>query len=206
MKEDKAIVTNIAGTTRDIVEAKIDFYGITLNLIDTAGIHSSEDYIEQIGINKSLESLKKAQLVLLVLDGSEELTSQDEELLEMTKEYKRIVVINKMDSNLKINREDAVYISSLNKDLKQLEVRIKEMFNELSYNDEPLLFNARQLGLLNKAKEHLLEAKTQAEMGQVIDLIEIDLKQAYSCILEILGKKNKEGLLDNIFSKFCLGK
>lgn len=206
LKEDKAIVTNIAGTTRDIVEGKIDFYGITLNLIDTAGIHSSEDYIEQIGINKSLESLKKAQLVLLVLDGSEELTSQDEELLEMTKEYKRIVVINKMDSNLKINREDAVYISSLNKDLKQLEVRIKEMFNELSYNDEPLLFNARQLGLLNKAKEHLLEAKTQAEMGQVIDLIEIDLKQAYSCILEILGKKNKEGLLDNIFSKFCLGK
>ena len=156
LKEDKAIVTNIAGTTRDIVEGKIDFYGITLNLIDTAGIHSSEDYIEQIGINKSLESLKKAQLVLLVLDGSEELTSQDEELLEMTKEYKRIVVINKMDSNLKINREDAVYISSLNKDLKQLEVRIKEMFNELSYNDEPLLFNARQLGLLNKAKEHLL--------------------------------------------------
>ena len=206
LKEDKAIVTNIAGTTRDIVEGKIDFYGITLNLIDTAGIHSSEDYIEQIGINKSLESLKKAQLVLLVLDGSEELTSQDEELLEMIKEYKRIVVINKMDSNLKINREDAVYISSLNKDLKQLEVRIKEMFNELSYNDEPLLFNARQLGLLNKAKEHLLEAKAQAEMGQVIDLIEIDLKQAYSCILEILGKKNKEGLLDNIFSKFCLGK
>ena len=206
LKEDKAIVTNIAGTTRDIVEGKIDFYGITLNLIDTAGIHSSEDYIEQIGINKSLESLKKAQLVLLVLDGSEELTSQDEELLEMTKEYKRIVVINKMDSNLKINREDAVYISSLDKDLKQLEVRIKEMFNELSYNDEPLLFNARQLGLLNKAKEHLLEAKAQAEMGQVIDLIEIDLKQAYSCILEILGKKNKEGLLDNIFSKFCLGK
>lgn len=206
LKEDKAIVTNIAGTTRDIVEGKIDFYGITLNLVDTAGIHSSDDYIEQIGINKSLQSLQKAQLVLLVLDGSEDLTKQDEELLEMTKDYKRIVVINKMDSDLKVKMEEAVYISSLNKDLKQLEVKIKEMFNELSYNDEPLLFNARQLGLLNKAKEHLLEAKLQAEMGQVIDLIEIDLKQAYSCILEILGKKNKEGLLDNIFSKFCLGK
>ena len=206
LKEDKAIVTNIAGTTRDIVEGKIDFYGITLNLIDTAGIHSSEDYIEQIGINKSLESLKKAQLVLLVLDGSEELTSQDEELLEMTKEYKRIVVINKMDSNLKINREDAVYISSLNKDLKQLEERIKEEFKDLSYNDEPLLFNARQLGLLNKAKESLLSAKNEAENGQVIDIIAIDLQAAYGCILEILGKKNKEGLLDNIFSKFCLGK
>ena len=206
LKEDKAIVTNIAGTTRDIVEGKIDFYGITLNLIDTAGIHSSDDYIEQIGINKSLQSLQKAQLVLLVLDGSEELTKQDEELLEMTKDYKRIIVINKMDSGLKVKMEEAVYISSLNKDLKQLEVKIKEMFNELSYNDEPLLFNARQLGLLNKAKEHLLEAKFQAENGQVIDLIEIDLKQAYSCILEILGKKNKEGLLDNIFSKFCLGK
>ena len=203
---DRTIVSDIAGTTRDAIDTVFTYKDKEFTLIDTAGIHSSEDYIEQIGINKSLESLKKAQLVLLVLDGSEELTSQDEELLEMTKEYKRIVVINKMDSNLKINREDAVYISSLNKDLKQLEVRIKEMFNELSYNDEPLLFNARQLGLLNKAKEHLLEAKTQAEMGQVIDLIEIDLKQAYSCILEILGKKNKEGLLDNIFSKFCLGK
>ena len=206
LKEDKAIVTNIAGTTRDIVEGKIDFYGLTLNLIDTAGIHESNDFIEQIGINKSLESLEKARLVLLVIDGSESLTSQDEELLEKTKDYKRIIVINKSDAELKVNYEGAVYISSLNKDLKQLEAKIKEMFAELTYNNEPLLFNARQLGLLNQAKQHLIEAKVQAESGQVIDLIAIDLQQAYSCILKILGKSNEEDLLNNIFSKFCLGK
>ena len=206
LKEDKAIVTSIAGTTRDIVEGKIDFYGLTLNLVDTAGIHESNDFIEQIGINKSLESLKKAQLVLLVLDGSRELEDEDYELLEKTKDHTRIIVINKNDQELKFKMDEAVYISSVNKDLKELEVKIKEIFKDLSYNDEPLLFNARQLGLLNQAKSHLLEAKHQAENGQVIDLISIDLKQAYVCILEILGKNNAEGLLDNIFSKFCLGK
>ena len=206
LKEDKAIVTSIAGTTRDIVEGKIDFYGLTLNLVDTAGIHESNDFIEQIGINKSLESLKKAQLVLLVLDGSRELEDEDYELLEKTKDHTRIIVINKNDQELKFKMDEAVYISSVNKDLKELEVKIKEIFKDLSYNDEPLLFNARQLGLLNQAKGHLLEAKHQAENGQVIDLISIDLKQAYVCILEILGKNNAEGLLDNIFSKFCLGK
>lgn len=206
LKEDKAIVTNIAGTTRDIVEGKIDFYGLTLNLIDTAGIHSSDDIIEQIGINKSLESLSKAQLVLLVLDGSEKLSQEDEELLEKTKDHQRIVIINKTDLNNITSYPGAVYISTINKDLKQLETKIKEMFNGLTYNDEPLLFNARQLGLLSMAKNHLLEAKQQAEMGQVIDIISIDLNQAYKCILQILGKSNADGLLDNIFSKFCLGK
>ena len=206
LKEDKAIVTDIAGTTRDIVEGKIDFYGLTLNLIDTAGIHSSSDIIEQIGINKSLESLSKAQLVLLVLDGSKELSSEDTELLEKTKDKNRIVIINKTDLNNVVNYPEAVYISTINNDLKQLESKIKEMFNELTYNDEPLLFNARQLGLLSMAKNHLLEAKHQAEIGQVIDIISIDLNQAYKCILQILGKSNAEGLLDNIFSKFCLGK
>ena len=206
LKEDKAIVTSIAGTTRDIVEGKIDFYGLTLNLIDTAGIHESDDFIEQIGITKSLKSLEKAQLVLLVLDGSRELDEQDYELLEKTKDHTRIIVVNKNDQELKFDFENAVYISTVNNDLKQLENKIKETFKDLSYNDEPLLFNARQLGLLNKAKNYLLEAKFQAENGQVIDLISIDLKQAYTCILEILGKNNAEGLLDNIFSKFCLGK
>ena len=206
LKEDKAIVTNIAGTTRDIVEGKIDFYGLTLNLIDTAGIHESNDLIEQIGINKSLESLEKAQLVLLVLDGTKELSQEDKELLEKTKDYKRVVIINKADEKIVISHPEAVYISTLNKDLKQLEEKIKSMFNDLVYNDEPLLFNARQLGLLAMAKNHLLEAKNQALHGQVIDIISIDLNQAYKCILQILGKSNADGLLDNIFSKFCLGK
>ena len=206
LKEDKAIVTNIAGTTRDIVEGKIDFYGLTLNLVDTAGIRQSDDIIEQIGINKSLESLKKAQLVLLVLDGSLPLSFEDNELLESTKNNQRIIIINKSDEKLVVSHPEAVYISTKNKDLKQLEEKIKSMFEELTYNDEPLLFNARQLGLLSQAKQHLLEAKEQALLGQVIDIISIDLNQAYKCILQILGKSNADGLLDNIFSKFCLGK
>ena len=117
-----------------------------------------------------------------------------------------MVIINKADEKLVISHPEAVYISTINKDLKQLEEKIKSMFNDLTYNDEPLLFNARQLGLLSQAKSHLLEAKNQALLGQVIDIISIDLNQAYKCILEILGKSNADGLLDNIFSKFCLGK
>lgn len=206
LNEDKAIVTSIAGTTRDIVEGKIDFYGLTLNLIDTAGIHESQDEIENIGINKSIKSLENATLVLLVLDGSKELSKEDYDLLEKTKDYNRIVVVNKNDQKLKFAYDGAIYISTLNKDLKQLEDKIKTMFSSLTYNDEPLLFNARQLGLLTKAKKYLLSAKQEALNGQVIDIISIDLRQAYLAILEILGKSNSDNLLDNIFSKFCLGK
>lgn len=206
LKEDKAIVTNIAGTTRDIVEGKINLNGITLNLIDTAGIHETNDIIEQIGISKSLQSLEKAALVLCVLDGSEELTDEDKNILERTNNYPRIILINKADQNVKIQLKDAIRISAINKDIQQLEIKIKEMFQDLIYQNEPLLFNARQLGLLNKAKQHLLDAKNQAEQGQVIDIISIDLKLAYTCINEILGRNNSEDLLNNIFSKFCLGK
>ena len=102
--------------------------------------------------------------------------------------------------------KDAVYISTINNDIKQLEDKILQSFKDYTYNNEPLLFNARQLGLLNKAKNHLLDAKKQAIDGQVIDIISIDLTNAYNCINEILGKSNKDGLMDNVFSKFCLGK
>ncbi len=206
LNEDKAIVTDIAGTTRDIVEGKINLNGLTLNLLDTAGIHDSSDLIEQIGIKKSLESLQKASLVICVFDGSEPLTKDDYDILEKTKNYQRILVINKCDQKVCFSLKDAVLVSSINKDIKNLEDKIKEIFKDYQYNNEPLLFNTRQLGLLNKAKNHLIEAKNQALNGQVIDLISIDLKEAYNCIMEILGKGNQEDLLNNIFSKFCLGK
>lgn len=206
LNEDKAIVTDIAGTTRDVIEGRIDFDGLTLNLIDTAGIHKSDDVIEKIGIQKSLDSLKKASLVLLVIDGSEPLNDEDHELLKVTQDYQRIIVINKNDQKIKVHLDNAVYISTINKDIKELEIKIKEIFKDFNYNNEPLLFNARQLGLLNQASKHLQEAKQQALNGQVIDLIAIDLKLAYNCIMEILGRNNKEDLLNNIFSKFCLGK
>lgn len=206
LKQDKAIVTDIAGTTRDLVEGKIDLNGITLNLIDTAGVHEVNDKIEKIGIDKTLNVLKDAHLVLLVLDNSKNLTDEDNYLLDLTKNYNRIIVFNKNDLNSLNQFPDAVYISALNHDLKQLEEKIKEKFKDLDYNDEPLLFNARQLGLLKNALNNIIQAKQQASKGQVIDIIAIDIQSAYKNILEILGQSSNLNLLDNIFSKFCLGK
>lgn len=206
LKQDKAIVTDIAGTTRDLVEGKIDLNGITLNLIDTAGVHEVNDKIEKIGIDKTLNVLKDAHLVLLVLDNSKNLTDEDNYLLDLTKNYNRIIVFNKNDLNSLNQFPDAVNISALNHDLKQLEEKIKEKFKDLDYNDEPLLFNARQLGLLKNALNNIIQAKQQASKGQVIDIIAIDIQSAYKNILEILGQSSNLNLLDNIFSKFCLGK
>lgn len=206
LKQDKAIVTDIAGTTRDLVEGKIDLNGITLNLIDTAGVHEVNDKIEKIGIDKTLNVLKDAHLVLLVLDNSKNLTDEDNYLLDLTKNYNRIIVFNKNDLNSLNQFPDAVNISALNHDLKQLEDKIKEKFKDLDYNDEPLLFNARQLGLLKNALNNIIQAKQQASKGQVIDIIAIDIQSAYKNILEILGQSSNLNLLDNIFSKFCLGK
>lgn len=206
LKQDKAIVTDIAGTTRDLVEGKIDLNGITLNLIDTAGVHEVNDKIEKIGIDKTLKVLKDAHLVLLVLDNSKNLTDEDNYLLDLTKNYNRIIIFNKNDLKSINQYPDAVYISALNHDLKQLEDKIKEKFKDLDYNDEPLLFNARQLGLLKNALNNVIQAKQQASKGQVIDIIAIDIQSAYKNILEILGQSSNLNLLDNIFSKFCLGK
>ena len=206
LKQDKAIVTDIAGTTRDLVEGKIDLNGITLNLIDTAGVHEVNDKIEKIGIDKTLNVLKDAHLVLLVLDNSKNLTDEDNYLLDLTKNYNRIIVFNKNDLNSLNQFPDSVNISALNHDLKQLEEKIKEKFKDLDYNDEPLLFNARQLGLLKNALNNIIQAKQQASKGQVIDIIAIDIQSAYKNILEILGQSSNLNLLDNIFSKFCLGK
>ena len=206
LKQDKAIVTDIAGTTRDLVEGKIDLNGITLNLIDTAGVHEVNDKIEKIGIDKTLNVLKDAHLVLLVLDNSKNLTDEDNYLLDLTKNYNRIIIFNKNDLKSINQYPDAVYISALNHDLKQLEEKIKEKFKNLDYNDEPLLFNARQLGLLKNALNNIIQAKQQASKGQVIDIIAIDIQSAYKNILEILGQSSNLNLLDNIFSKFCLGK
>lgn len=207
IKEDKAIVTEIAGTTRDIVEGKIEINGITLNLIDTAGIHESNDKIEKIGINKSLEYLDKAKLVLVLLDGSKPLDDDDKQILEKTKTYNRIVLLNKDDIGNNVFVDGAIKISALNHDIEELENKIKELFANYEYNNEPILFNARQLGLLERAKRSLLQAKSEAENGQVIDIISIPLKEAYDSILEILGRKGDfESFLSSIFSKFCLGK
>ena len=204
LEEDKAIVTDIAGTTRDIVEGTVRLDGITLNLIDTAGIHESNDIVEKIGIDKSLQALEKAELVIVVIDGSEALTEEDHKLLEMTKNKNRIVVYNKNDKAI---QHDGISISAINGDVEALTNAIKEKYEkELYLASSDTLNNERQIGLAIQAEQSMKNAIRTLEDGMELDLVTIDLENAWTSLKEITGKAGKEDLLDEIFSRFCLGK
>lgn len=204
LEEDKAIVTDIAGTTRDIVEGTVRLDGITLNLIDTAGIHESNDIVEKIGIDKSLQALEKAELVIVVIDGSEALTDEDHKLLEMTKNKNRIVVYNKNDKAI---QHDGISISAINGDVEALTNAIKEKYEkELYLASSDTLNNERQIGLAIQAEQSMKNAICTLEDGMELDLVTIDLESAWISLKEITGKAGKEDLLDEIFSRFCLGK
>ena len=202
--EDRAIVTDIAGTTRDVVEGHANIDGIVLHLYDTAGIHESMDKIEAIGIEKSKQVIKNADVVIVVLDGSNDLDEEDQQILDYTKEFNPIVVYNKADVSFKDNR---LSISALNNNIEPLIKKIKEVIglDEKSFS-KPALNNARQIGLLKKAKESLLKAKADAENDLTIDLVSVSLLEAYTAILEILGEANQIDLAKEIFSRFCVGK
>ena len=207
LKQDKAIVTNIPGTTRDIVEGRVNLNGIILNLLDTAGIRESYDEVEKIGIEKSKASLEDADLVLLVLEANK-LLKEDEELIELTKDKTRIIVYNKKEliNNDQIE-SDKIYISALNKDIKDLEKAISKLFNLEQISDvSPSLCSSREIGLLTKVKTNLLQAKKEAENYISLDLISISLKTAYDNIKDILGEEVKVDLANEIFSRFCVGK
>ena len=204
LEEDKAIVTDIAGTTRDIVEGTVRLDGITLNLIDTAGIHESNDIVEKIGIDKSLQALEKAELVIVVIDGSEALTDEDHKLLEMTKNKNRIVVYNKNDKAI---QHDGISISAINGDVEALTNAIKEKYEkELYLASSDTLNNERQIGLAIQAEQSMKNAIRTLEDGMELDLVTIDLENSWTSLKEITGKAGKEDLLDEIFSRFCLGK
>lgn len=204
LEEDKAIVTDIAGTTRDIVEGTVRLDGITLNLIDTAGIHESNDIVEKIGIDKSLQALEKAELVIVVIDGSEALTDEDHKLLEMTKNKNRIVVYNKNDKAI---QHDGISISAINGDVEALTNAIKEKYEkELYLASSDTLNNERQIGLAIQAEQSMKNAIRTLEDGMELDLVTIDLENAWTSLKKITGKAGKEDLLDEIFSRFCLGK
>ena len=204
LEEDKAIVTDIAGTTRDLVEGQIHIGSVQLNLIDTAGIRESSDKIEQIGIEKSQEKLKDAKLVLLVFDGSKELDEEDKQLLELTKDKMRLIIYNKLDKTSP--DKDGIWISAANKDIQPLIDALENLYHEDLLKEDPLLSNERQIGLLNQAKEDMLRAKEAMDMMVEPDLIEIDIQAAHDHLKEILGEVHREDLLDTLFSKFCLGK
>ncbi len=204
LNEDKAIVTPVAGTTRDLVEGWIRLKNIPLHLIDTAGIHDSEDVVEKIGINRSIESIKSADLIILVLDASSKQDHKDEQLLKITKNKQRIIVYNKSDLAIK---ENTLQISALNKDIQPLIDEIEKMFaKNLLATKQPLLHNQRQIGLFQQAFYYIQAAKQSIENGYEVDIITIDLQQAYDALTTILHGQHKTQLIDEIFKRFCLGK
>lgn len=205
LEEDKAIVTDIAGTTRDLVEGQIHIGPAQFNLIDTAGLRKSSDAIEQIGIEKTQEKLSQAQLVLLILDGSQPLTKEDEDLLEQTKDKNRLIIYNKKDVKSE-KHPDGIWISAQNKEIDALLEAMKDLYQQDVLTEQPLLSNERQIGLLNQAKQDMLQAKEAMEQGVEPDLVEIDIQAAHDHLKEILGEVHREDLLDTLFSKFCLGK
>jgi len=211
LREEKAIVTEIQGTTRDVVEGKINIGGLVLNLMDTAGIRDSEDLIERIGIDKSKQLIEKADLVLYVLNNNEALSDEDRKLLEMTKHKKRIIIINKIDLESKIGRtfDESVQISALkSQNIDLLEEKIKDLFieGEITFKDSTYLSNTRHIAKVREVSDMLEDAKVSAESLMPVDITEIDLRAAWNTLGEVIGQSNHTELLDELFSRFCLGK
>lgn len=207
LEEDKAIVTDIAGTTRDIVEGSIRLDNIVLNMIDTAGIRNTSDVIESIGVNKSIELIHKADLVLLLIDNSSPLDDEDKELLELSKDTNRIIVLNKNDQGY-VNNIDGISISVKEHDIEPLINEIKDMFNKgnITSTSDDILANARQIQLLEKAKQSLEIAVDAMHQNIPSDLIVTDLYDSWENLKDILGERAKEDLLDELFKRFCIGK
>ena len=199
--EDKAIVTSIAGTTRDVVEGDFNLAGVPVHLYDTAGIRDSEDLIEQIGIDKAKKAVENADLVLFVVDE----TGIDNELYNLIKNQKHIIVTNKADIISKRNNNE-IYISAKNNDISSLLNKIKEELNIGEVVIKPTFNNTRQLGILKQMDFYLNNAIKDTNDNQPIDLISVSLMAAYNCALDLLGENNKNDLTDEIFSRFCVGK
>lgn len=211
LEEEKAIVTNIPGTTRDIVEGSLVLEGFKLNLLDTAGIRKTDDVIEQIGVDKSLSYINESDLVILVLNNNEKLTSDDKVLLDKTKDKKRIIVINKDDLETKINLEgeDYIKINTLDHEgIDKLKAKITELFNlnEIETSDNAQMVNIRQETKLREALDLVYNIERGLEDDIYIDMLEIDLKRIWDILGEIIGKTYHDEIIDEIFSRFCLGK
>lgn len=212
--EERAIVTDIPGTTRDVLEELINIGGIPLKLVDTAGIRDTDNAIEKIGVEKSRKLAAEADLVLLMLDGSRVLSDDDRELIALSEDKKRIVLVNKTDLHQNITAEelkglDPVFLSvKADKGLDELYDRIKSMFfsGDIAENEEALISNERNKNSLYKAKLHLDNVLETVNNRMPEDFISMDLTQAYEALGEITGESLEEDIIDKIFSEFCLGK
>ncbi len=214
LEYDKAIVTNIEGTTRDLVEGNINIKGIPLNIIDTAGIRQTKDLIEQIGVQKSLDLISQADLILVILNGNEQLSAIDQELLEKTLHKTSIVVINKSDLKQHINIEslkDRNIVKTNTKTpagLKDLKEKICELFNmdKISTLNLTYLSNARQISIAKQALDSLKQALNSLKNNLPVDIIQIDILDAFNKLGEIIGITYSEEVIDNLFRNFCVGK
>ena len=213
LEEEKAIVTDIEGTTRDIVEGTINLNGILLNLIDTAGIRETENIVEKIGVEKSKEIIEKSDLNILLLNNNEPLTKEDLNLLKIIKNKPHIVLINKIDLESKIDitklPDEYIKISIKNNSgIKELKQRITELFHleELETDDLTYLSDARSIALLKKSLSYIEESLTSIEKEEPIDIVEINIKSSWESLGEIIGETYKEELIDELFQRFCLGK
>ena len=213
LEEEKAIVTDIEGTTRDIVEGTINLNGIVLNIIDTAGIRETDNIVEKIGVEKSKNIINECDLVILILNYNEELTKEDLELLEKIKNKKHIILVNKTDLDKKINLDklDNNYLKISVKDntgIEELKQEIINLFNlgELETDDLTYLTDARSIALLKKSLDFINESIHSIENQEPIDIVEFHVKDAWETLGEIIGETYKEELLDELFSRFCLGK
>lgn len=214
LEENKAIVTEIAGTTRDIVEGFINIDGVALNLIDTAGIRETDDIVENIGVQKSKEYIEKADLILFVVNGNQELTEEEQEILKNIKQKEYIIVINKSDLEHKLNLKEIdesrlVWISAKeNKGIVELKQKIKHLFEleKLETDDLNYLSSARSIGILEQVLEAVKEIENGIKNNIPIDIIELDIKNAWNLLGTITGESYEEELLDKLFSQFCLGK
>lgn len=217
LEEEKAIVTNIAGTTRDIVEGQINISGVVFNLIDTAGIRDTDNVIEQIGVEKSKKVIKDCNLILLIFNNNDILTDEDKEIFNYVKETNKpiIIIINKVDLETRLNKEylskdyKIVEISTKTKaGINNLKETIKETFNleKIITDDINYSFNSRSIGLLEKSKDKIVAAINAINDNYPVDIVELEIKSAWEILGEIIGETYTEELLDNLFSRFCLGK
>lgn len=218
LHEDKAIVTDIAGTTRDVIEEYVNVLGVPLKLVDTAGIRETDDRVEKIGVERSRQALDRSDLVILLLNASEPLTTEDIELLQLTQDKKRIIVLNKLDLEPKldlnelyqyVDKAEVLKTSVLkNEGIRELEEHIATLFYGGIENSQTtvLVTNARHIALLEQAKAALEAVLTGLEQELPVDLVQIDMTRAWELLGEITGDSYQDELLDQLFSQFCLGK
>lgn len=218
LRENRAIVTDIPGTTRDIIEEYVNIRGVPLKIIDTAGIRETEDIVERLGVDRAKELLNEADLVIAVFDTSKELSEEDYGIIDLVKDKKAIILLNKSDLPSKLNEEEIVKhlpnkriintAISKNEGIDNLEKTIEDMFlsSEVKIGDNTIITNVRHRDQLLKAKDNIEDALNSLSLGMPVDCIEVDIKNCWENLGEITGDTVGEDIIDKIFSEFCIGK